>query len=247
MTAFRAALLDLDGTLLDSIPDLAFAANAMRVELGMSPLREDVVATFVGKGVDNLVRRSLAGSLEGADPEPAEFDRARAAFYRHYHLVNGEKAQVYPGVIDGLKQLREQGLKLAVVTNKPTEFTLPLLQRTGLAGFFDAVVCGDTCARRKPDPDQVLHACDLLGVTAPQAVTIGDSLNDAQAGRSAGTQVLVVPYGYNEGKDVRELDVDGIVDTLVDAAQWVALWNQSRNAANAAANTAANATAKTGS
>ncbi len=96
MTAFRAALLDLDGTLLDSIPDLAFAANAMRVELGMSPLREDVVATFVGKGVDNLVRRSLAGSLEGADPEPAEFDRARAAFYRHYHLVNGEKAQVYP-------------------------------------------------------------------------------------------------------------------------------------------------------
>lgn len=243
MTAFRAALLDLDGTLLDSIPDLAFAANAMRVELGMSPLREDVVATFVGKGVDNLVRRSLAGSLEGADPEPAEFDRARAAFYRHYHLVNGEKAQVYPGVIDGLKQLREQGLKLAVVTNKPTEFTLPLLQRTGLAGFFDAVVCGDTCARRKPDPDQVLHACDLLGVTAPQAVTIGDSLNDAQAGRSAGTQVLVVPYGYNEGKDVRELDVDGIVDTLVDAAQWVALWNQSRNAAN----TAANATAKTGS
>ncbi|PND33397.1 phosphoglycolate phosphatase [Achromobacter pulmonis] len=247
MTAFRAALLDLDGTLLDSIPDLAFAANAMRVELGMSPLREDVVATFVGKGVDNLVRRSLAGSLEGADPEPAEFDRARAAFYRHYHLVNGEKAQVYPGVIDGLKQLREQGLKLAVVTNKPTEFTLPLLQRTGLAGFFDAVVCGDTCARRKPDPDQVLHACDLLGVTAPQAVTIGDSLNDAQAGRSAGTQVLVVPYGYNEGKDVRELDVDGIVDTLVDAAQWVALWNQSRNTANTAANTAANATAKTGS
>ncbi|MBO9327984.1 phosphoglycolate phosphatase [Achromobacter xylosoxidans] len=237
MTAFRAALLDLDGTLLDSIPDLAFAANAMRVELGMSPLREDVVATFVGKGVDNLVRRSLAGSLEGADPEPAEFDRARAAFYRHYHLVNGEKAQVYPGVIDGLKQLREQGLKLAVVTNKPTEFTLPLLQRTGLAGFFDAVVCGDTCARRKPDPDQVLHACDLLGVTAPQAVTIGDSLNDAQAGRSAGTQVLVVPYGYNEGKDVRELDVDGIVDTLVDAAQWVALWNQSRNAANATAKT----------
>ena len=237
MTAFRAALLDLDGTLLDSIPDLAFAANAMRVELGMSPLREDVVATFVGKGVDNLVRRSLAGSLEGADPEPAEFDRARAAFYRHYHLVNGEKAQVYPGVIDGLKQLREQGLKLAVVTNKPTEFTLPLLQRTGLAGFFDAVVCGDTCARRKPDPDQVLHACDLLGVTAPQAVTIGDSLNDAQAGLSAGTPVLVVPYGYNEGKDVRELDVDGIVDTLVDAAQWVALWNQSRNAANATAKT----------
>ena len=235
MTAFRAALLDLDGTLLDSIPDLAFAANAMRVELGMISLREDVVATFVGKGVDNLVRRSLAGSLDAADPTPAEFDRAREAFYRHYHLVNGERARVYPGVIEGLKHMRDQGLKLAVVTNKPTEFTLPLLQRTGLAGFFDAVVCGDTCPRRKPDPDQVLHACELLGVTVQEAVTIGDSINDAQAGRSAGTQVLVVPYGYNEGRDVRELDVDGIVDTLVNAAQWVALWNQNQNAAKTTA------------
>ncbi|WP_251863518.1 phosphoglycolate phosphatase [Achromobacter sp. Marseille-Q4962] len=232
-TVFRAALLDLDGTLLDSIPDLAFAANAMRVELGMAPLREDVVATFVGKGVDNLVRRSLAGNLEGADPAPPEFARARDAFYRHYHLVNGEKAMVYPGVLEGLKHLRGQDLKLAVVTNKPTEFTLPLLQRTGLAGFFEAVVCGDTCPRRKPDPDQILHACELLGVRPAEAVTIGDSINDAQAGRSAGTQVLVVPYGYNEGRDVRELDADGIVDTLVDAAQWVALWNQNRNAAKA--------------
>ncbi|WYX34122.1 phosphoglycolate phosphatase [Achromobacter xylosoxidans] len=235
MTPFRAALLDLDGTLLDSIPDLAFAANAMRVELGMIALREDVVATFVGKGVDNLVRRSLAGSLDAADPSPEDFARAREAFYRHYHLVNGERAQVYPGVIEGLKHMREQGLKLAVVTNKPTEFTLPLLQRTGLAGFFDAVVCGDTCSRRKPDPDQVLHACELLGVTVAEAVTIGDSINDAQAGRSAGTQVLVVPYGYNEGRDVRELDVDGIVDTLVNAAQWVEVWNQNQNAAKAQA------------
>lgn len=235
MTPFRAALLDLDGTLLDSIPDLAFAANAMRVELGMIALREDVVATFVGKGVDNLVRRSLAGSLDAADPSPEDFARAREAFYRHYHLVNGERAQVYPGVIEGLKHMREQGLKLAVVTNKPTEFTLPLLQRTGLAGFFDAVVCGDTCSRRKPDPDQVLHACELLGVTVAEAVTIGDSINDAQAGRSAGTQVLVVPYGYNEGRDVRELDVDGIVGTLVNAAQWVELWNQNQNAAKAQA------------
>ena len=101
--------------------------------------------------------------------------------------------------------------------------------------YFDAVVCGDTCARRKPDPDQVLHACELLGVTVAEAVTIGDSINDAQAGRSAGTQVLVVPYGYNEGRDVRELDVDGIVDTLVNAAQWVELWHQNQNAAKAQA------------
>lgn len=221
MSHYRAALLDLDGTLLDSIPDLAMAANAMRVELEMPPLRDDVLATFVGKGVDNLVRRTLAASLDGGEVDDDLFARGRSSFHRHYHLINGDRSTVYDGVIDGLKRMREMGLKMAVVTNKPTEFTLPLLQRTGLSGFFDLVVCGDTCARRKPDPDQVLHACEVLGVTPAEAVTIGDSVNDAQAGRSAGTRVLAVPYGYNEGMDVRSLDVDGIVDSLVDAADWI--------------------------
>ena len=230
-TPLLAALLDLDGTLVDSVPDLAHAANAMRVELGMAPLREDVIATFVGKGVDNLVRRTLAGSLDAAAPDDARFAEGRASFYRHYHLVNGDKARVFDGVIEGLKAMRAQGLKLAVVTNKPTEFTLPLMQRTGLAGFFEAVVCGDTCERRKPDPDQVLHALAAFGVAPEQAVTIGDSINDALAGRRAGTAVLAVPYGYNEGMDVRTLDVDGIVDTLLDAAQWIA----DRNAKSGAA------------
>jgi phosphoglycolate phosphatase len=222
MKFFQAALLDLDGTLLDSIPDLATAANAMRVELGMPPLREAVIATFVGKGVDRLVQRALAGAQEHGEVDPALFAQGRASFYRHYHLVNGDKAVIFDGVIDGLKAMRDQGLKLAVVTNKPTEFTIPLLQRTGLAGFFAAVVCGDTCARKKPDPQPVLHACALLGVQPDRAVTIGDSLNDSQAGRDAGTRVLVVPYGYNEGVDIRTLDVDGIVSSLIEAAQWIA-------------------------
>lgn len=225
-----AVLLDLDGTLVDSIPDLAAAANAMRVELGMPPLGLEVLTTFVGKGMDYLVRRTLAGSLH-VDAMPDDdlgrdlFARGRASFRRHYTLVNGDMATVYDGVIDGLRAMQVQGLKLAVVTNKPTEFTGPLLTRVGLAGFFSVVVCGDTCARRKPDPDQVLHACERLGVAPAQAVTIGDSLNDAQAGRTAGTRVLAVPYGYNEGQDVYTLDVDGIVPQLTDAAQVIARWN----------------------
>lgn len=225
MTIFQAVLIDLDGTLLDSIPDLAHAANAMRIELGMPALHQNVVATFVGKGVDNLIRRALAGSLHAADPDPAAFELARESFFRHYHLVNGDKATIFAGVIEGLKALREQGLKLAVVTNKPTEFTIPLLQRTGLAGFFQLIVCGDTCARRKPDPDQMFYACEQLGVSPAQAVTIGDSVHDAKASRAAGIKVLAVPYGYNEGRGVHGLDVDGIVNSIADAAEWIARQN----------------------
>jgi len=231
MTTFQAVLLDLDGTLLDSIPDLAHAANAMRIELGMPALHEDIVATFVGKGVDNLVRRALAGSLQAADPEPAAFEQARESFYRHYHLVNGDKATIFDGVIDGLKAMRDLGLKLAVVTNKPTEFTIPLLQRTGLAGFFQEIVCGDTCERRKPDPDQMFYACERLDVTPAQTIAIGDSVNDALAGRAAGIQVLAVPYGYNEGQDVHGLDVDGIVANIAEAAEWIARKNAAQQQA----------------
>ncbi|WP_019937678.1 phosphoglycolate phosphatase [Bordetella sp. FB-8] len=229
-TPILVVLLDLDGTLVDSIPDLASAANAMRLELGMPPLGLEVLTTFVGKGIDNLVRRTLAGSLggkglSGGEPDAGLFAQGLASFRRHYGLINGDMAAVYDGVIEGLRAMQDQGLKLAVVTNKPTEFTGPLLTRTGLAGFFSVIVCGDTCARRKPDPDQVLHACERLGVAPAQAVTIGDSLNDAQAGRAAGTRVLAVPYGYNEGQDVYLLDVDGIVPRLTDAAQVIAQWN----------------------
>lgn len=225
MSTLQAVLIDLDGTLLDSIPDLAHAANAMRIDMGMTALHQNVVATFVGKGVDNLVRRALAGSLDAADPDPEVFKQARESFNRHYHLVNGDKATIFAGVIEGLKSMRDQGLKLAVVTNKPTEFTIPLLQRTGLAGFFQLIVCGDTCARRKPDPDQMFYACEQLGVSPAQAIVIGDSEHDAKASRAAGIQVLAVPYGYNGGQDVRGLDVDGIVDSIADAAEWIARQN----------------------
>ena len=218
-----AVLIDLDGTLLDSIPDLAHAANAMRVEMALEPLRQDVIATFVGKGVENLIRRTLAGSLIESDPPAELFERAMASFFRHYHVVNGERSTLYPDVIEGLKAMRDQGLKMAVVTNKPETFTRPLLQRAGLAGFFDIVVSGDTCATKKPDPEPMLHACALLGVEPDQAVAIGDSINDVQAARSAGMRVLAVPYGYNEGMDVRGLEVDGIVTTLLEAAEWIAL------------------------
>lgn len=220
-SSIQAVLIDLDGTLLDSVPDLAHAANAMRTELALAALPEPLIATFVGKGVDNLVRRVLAGSLNAPGPDVHLFEQGRTAFYRHYHEINGRYASLYPEVRAGLSDMRAQGLKLAVVTNKPETFTLPLLAHTGLAEFFDAVISGDTCARRKPDPMPMVHACAQLGIRPAHAVAIGDSVNDAQAARAAGIRVLAVPYGYNEGMDVRSLDVDGIVATLLEAAHWM--------------------------
>lgn len=223
--AIEAVLIDLDGTLLDSIPDLSDAANAMRVELGMPELPVADITTFVGKGVEHLVRRTLVGNLVDPDPAPALFAQARDIFFRHYHVFNGRRATHYPGVIEGLQAMRAQGLRLAVVTNKPEQFTLPLLERSGLAGYFEAVVSGDTCARKKPDPMPMAHGCALLGVAPGHALAIGDSGNDSASAQGAGMRVLVVPYGYNEGHDVRTLKVDGIVSTLLDASHWVARTN----------------------
>ena len=223
---YRAVLLDLDGTLLDTIPDLAHAANAMRLDLGLPALPESLIATFVGKGVDNLIVRTLGADLNAAPLPPELIARGRESFYRHYHLVNGLKSVVYEGVMPGLRALHEMGLKLAVVTNKPTEFTRPLLERTGLTAFMQAIVCGDTLTERKPHPAPMLHACALLQVQPEQAVAIGDSINDALSARAAGCAVLAVPYGYNEGQSVHTLDVDAIVETIEVAARWIAQGRQ---------------------
>ena len=218
---FRAVLIDLDGTLVDSVPDLASAANAMRVEFGLAPLREDVIATFVGKGMENLVHRALSGSLEDQAGQE-RFAQALQTFRNAYHVVNGEKARIFDGVIEGLQAMKAQGLRVAVVTNKPAEFTGPLLERIGLRAYFDAVISGDSVARKKPDPMPMLHACGLLGVEPVEAVVVGDSMNDASAAKAAGCRVLLVPYGYNEGRDVQAIESDGIVSSLLDAAQWIA-------------------------
>ena len=216
-----AVLLDLDGTLLDTIPDLAHAANAMRADLGLAALPQALIATYVGRGVDNLIQRSLAEDLDGA-PIPAELlARGRASFAPHYHAVNGQKAVLFEGVLSGLQLMQKMGLKLAVVTNKATEFTLPLLERTGLAPYMQAVVCGDTLSERKPHPAPMLYACAQLGAAPERTVVVGDSKHDAASGLAAGCRVLIVPYGYNEGQSVQTLKVDAIVETIEAAALWI--------------------------
>jgi len=217
---FSGVLFDLDGTLLDTIPDLAGAANAMRQDLGMPPIAQDILATYVGKGMEQLVIRSL--EHEGTPASDELITRGLARYLEHYRRLSGRYSRPYPGVVAGLQAFHATGLKLAVVTNKSEEFTPSLLQRNGLASFFEAVVCGDTCERKKPDPMPLFHACDLLGIRPEQALFIGDSINDALAAQAAGIPMLALPYGYNEGQPVQSLPVDAIVGSLTEAAQWAA-------------------------
>jgi phosphoglycolate phosphatase len=212
----KAVMIDLDGTLLDTIPDLAVAANLMLEALGRAPLDAALIRTFVGKGVPNLVKRTLAGDIDG-EVDSVLLERALPVYERCYASVNGRHTTIYPGVIEGLERLREQRFELACVTNKSARFTQPLLEHMKLSAYFSEVVAGDTLPKKKPDPDPLVYACAQFGIAPPDMLMIGDSLNDAQAARAAGCPVFCVPYGYNEGHDVRELDVDAIVSSIIEA------------------------------
>jgi phosphoglycolate phosphatase len=220
----QAVLIDLDGTLMDTVPDLAEAANRMRADFGMARLPVSRIAQFVGKGVEVLVHRALTNDIAG-QAAPEEFARGRAAFYGHYHVTNGEVAVVFHHVPEALHCLRVLGLKLACVTNKPREFTIPLLDRVKLAPWFDAVVAGDDVKEKKPHPALLYAACKQLGVAPHASLMIGDSLNDALAAHAAGCRTVLVETGYNEGEHVGTLagqhGVFAIVPTLLDAAQTV--------------------------
>jgi phosphoglycolate phosphatase len=216
----KAVTIDLDGTLLDTVKDLAVAVNLMLRQLGRPPLDEALVRTFVGKGIPNLVKRALAGALSG-EPNPALLERALPLYLDCYESVNGKYATLYPGVPEGLRALESAGFPLACVTNKSERFTLPLLAQMRIDHYFSLVVAGDTLPQKKPDPLPLTHTCRHFGITPAQMLMIGDSLNDAQAARAAGCPVVCVTYGYNEGADVRKLDVDAIVTTLFEAAELI--------------------------
>lgn len=215
-----AVMIDLDGTLLDTIPDLAVAANMMLKELGMPVLPESTIRNFVGKGINNLIERTLTNSMDGK-PDAGLFQRALPVYEKSYHAVNGKHTTIYPGVKEGLDLLRAQGYPLVCVTNKSERFTLPLLEYVSMTDYFVSVVAGDTLPQKKPDPAPLLHACRQLQVAPADMLMIGDSMNDAQAARAAGCPIFCVTYGYNEGHDVHTLDVDAIVASLVDATRLI--------------------------
>jgi phosphoglycolate phosphatase len=224
----RAAIIDLDGTMLDTVPDFHVAINRMRADMAMAPIGQDQIALMVGKGSENLIRSVLALDLGPAGVE-ARFDDAMASYQRHYLSINGKHTKLYPGVISGLEALRAQGLRLACVTNKPIAFAKPLLAQKGLAMYFEVLYGGDSLPRKKPHPMPLLQVCTDFGLAPEQVVAIGDSSNDAEAARAAGCRVLTVPYGYNHGQPIHETDSDGIVDTLLEAANLIRSHNTTAN------------------
>jgi len=214
--AIKAVVIDLDGTLLDTAPDLAEAANRMLAELQLPPIKEALLKTYIGNGVARLIKRVLTRDMN-AEPDAALFAKAQPVYEKHYVVVVSLNSRPYPGVMDGLKALKQAGYRLACITNKAEKFTLPLLKDTGLSGYFELVLAGDTLPMKKPDPMPLIYACEKFGVAPDEMLLIGDSLNDTQAARAAGCYVFCVPYGYNRGQNVNELDLDAVVDTLIDA------------------------------
>jgi phosphoglycolate phosphatase len=220
MSGVRAAIIDLDGTMLDTAPDFHVAINRMRDELSLAPLAIETIKNFVGQGSENLMRRVLGVDFNQAEVEQ-HFEQALCSYQKHYLAINGDHSILYPEVREGLEALQAKGIRLACVTNKPLAFARPLLAKMQLDGYFDVVYGGDSFAKKKPDPMPLLQVCTDFALEPHEVVAIGDSSNDALAARAAGCRVLNVPYGYNHGQPIQEVDSDGIVESLLDAARLI--------------------------
>ena len=219
----KAILFDLDGTLLHTAPDLTVAVNNLRLEYGLPALPTDEAIAMVGRGAINLIRRALREVIESNDA--FDIDHAYKRFAHHYHAVNGTHTVEYKGVTDTLQRLHAQGIRLGIVTNKPSEFSLPLVQQFGWSTLFDVVVCGDTTPFKKPNPAPLYHALNQLNSHAEEALMVGDSMNDALAAQAAGCACTILSYGYNEGTPMRDALAEHQLDIPVfdEFAQALAL------------------------
>jgi phosphoglycolate phosphatase len=216
-TGFRPGLvlIDLDGTLVDSVPDLSYCVDQMMVRLDRPPWGETAVRAWVGNGVERLVCRALTGTLDG-EPDADDYARAYPLFTELYAEHNCQRSQIYPGVREGLDWLKAQGYRLGCVTNKAARFTEPLLAHFDLRGSFQLLISGDSLPEKKPSPLPLRHAAEHFGVDPRQALMVGDSISDVKAARAAGFSILCMSYGYNHGQDIRAAEPDAVIDSLME-------------------------------
>ncbi len=213
-------MIDLDGTLIHTAPDLAASANRMLIELGLPSRDEAAIERWIGNGVSRFVKRTLTGELQ-AEPDPDLYRRAYPLFFKHYGERVSDQSRPYPGVVEGLRRLEADEYILVCITNKAEAFTSPLLKDLALDRYFRLVLAGDSLPKKKPDPQPLLYACEHFDVAPRHSLLVGDSLNDTQAARAAGMPVILVTYGYNRGRDVRELHPEAVIDSLVELPQYI--------------------------
>ena len=208
--AFEAAIVDLDGTMIDTVGDFEIALRLALADLGWPPVQRDFISRTVGKGSEHLLTRTL---VEVGAPATL-YDAAWARYQHHYLAINGQHSAVFAGVVEGLQMLRARGLRLACLTNKPNAFARPLLALKGLDGYFEHAFGGDAFERKKPDPLPLLKTCEALRSTPARTLMIGDSSNDAAAARAAGCPVVLVSYGYNHGEPIAAAGADAVVHRI---------------------------------
>lgn len=210
----KMILIDVDGTLVDSVPDLAYCVDEMMKQLNMPVRGEARVREWVGNGVERLVQRALIDQLDG-EPDADLYRRAYPIFINLYAKNTSQRSVLYPGIREGLEYLQAAGYALGCVTNKAAQFTLPLLRDLGLYDYFRIVISGDTLPQKKPDPAPLLHAAQYFRVAPQEALMIGDSVSDVKAARAAGFAIVCMSYGYNHGIDIRTAHPDAVIDSLV--------------------------------
>ena len=214
-------LIDVDGTLVDSVPDLAWCVDAMMREMGLEERGEERVRHWVGNGVERLVKRSLINELNG-EPDEALFAKALPIFEGLYAENTSKRSCLYEGVSEALEFLKTTGVRIGCVTNKASQFTLPILKDLGIIDYFETVLCGDQVERKKPDPQALLMSAEKLGVSPQASMMLGDSMSDVKAARAAGFSIICMSYGYNHGEDIRDYDPDAVVDSMAEIKNIVA-------------------------
>ncbi|MEN8261725.1 MAG: phosphoglycolate phosphatase [Pseudomonadota bacterium] len=215
----RLVIVDLDGTMIDSAPDIGYATQVMLERLGLPPVDQADVCNWIGNGATMLVKRAMTGGDMHPSQDPEGLDEALAQYIDVYAAHVFDRGVVFPGVFEGLKRLKEEGYVLACVTNKHSRFTRPLMELSGIGQYMDYVGCGDEFERLKPDPLPLLKTAERFNVAPERAVMVGDSINDVEAGRAAGFITVCVSYGYRGEYRVEELGADRVVQSLAEVPE----------------------------
>ena len=206
-------MIDVDGTLVDSVPDLAYCVDEMMIALGKPPIGNERVRLWVGNGVPRLVERALTGQLDGV-PNNDEFDKAFPIFLDLYSRNSCVHSHLYDGVMDGLNYLMSKDYLIGCVTNKAEQFTTPLLKSLGIFDYFKIVISGDTLEKKKPDPLPLIHSANFFKLNPKECLMLGDSVSDVKASRAAGFNIICMSYGYNHGNNIADENPDLVIDSM---------------------------------